>query len=98
MRRDEALRILSANRQALREFSVRSVAIFGSVARDEATEASDADILVEFEDGARIGLFRFIELKQFLERILGCGVDLGTPDSLRSRIREEVLREAIRVA
>ena len=98
MRKDDALRILSDNRDSLREFSVKSLAVFGSVARDEATDGSDVDILVEFEAGARIGLFEFIGLKQHLEEILGCSVDLGTADSLRERIRPRVLKEAVRVA
>jgi len=98
VKREEALRIPGANRERLREFSVRSLAAFGSVARDEATDASDVDLLVEFEPGARVGLFRFIELKQFLEATLGCAVDLGTHDTLRQRIRDRVLGEAIRVA
>jgi len=95
---DEVRQILAANRTQLRGMSVRSLAVFGSVARDEATDASDVDILVEFEEGARVGLFAFIELKQFLEHLLGRSVDLGTPDTLRPRIRDRVLKEAIRVA
>lgn len=99
MKRDEALRILVNNRERLaREFSVRSLSIFGSTARDEAGDASDVDILVEFEEGARIGLFKFIGLQQFLESILGHRVDLGTPDTLRERLREQVLKEAVNVA
>jgi predicted nucleotidyltransferase len=98
VKRDEAIRILTANRDRLREFPIRSLAIFGSVARDEATDTSDVDMLVDFEPGARIGLFRLIEIKQFLEGLLGCPVDLGTADTLRQRIREQVLKEAIRVA
>jgi uncharacterized protein len=98
VKRDEAVRILTNNRDKLREFSIRSLAIFGSVARDEATDASDVDVLVDFEPGARIGLFRLIEIQQFLEGLLGCPVDLGTADTLRERIRDKVLKEAIRVA
>jgi hypothetical protein len=98
MKREEALTILSANRERLREFSVKSLAVFGSVARDEAAAGSDVDILVEFEAGARIGLFEFIGLKQFLEGILHCPVDLATADAVRERLRARVLKEAILVA
>ena len=98
MKRDEVLKILAANRERLKEFSVKSLAIFGSVARDEATDASDIDLLVEFEEDSHVGLFRFIDLKLFLEELLGCKVDLATLDCIRERMRERVAKEAILVA
>lgn len=98
MKRDEVLRILAQNRARLRDYSVKSLFVFGSVARNEATEASDIDCLVEFEPGKPVGLFLFIRLKQFLEETLGCPVDLATPDALRQSMREQILKEAIRAA
>ena len=95
MKRDEALRILSKNRERLKEFSVKSIAIFGSVARDEATEASDLDVLVEFEEGKPVGLLTFVGLMHYLEEVLGCKVDLATPEALRDEMREDILKEAI---
>ena len=96
MRRDEVLRILGEHREELVRLGVRSLALFGSAARDEASDASDIDLLVEFT--GRVGLFHFLEVKEFLEAVLGRSVDLGTPDSLHPRLRERVLREAVRVA
>jgi hypothetical protein len=98
MRRAQALQIIAANKEKLKDFSVKSLAIFGSVARDEATDASDIDILVEFEEDAHVGLFRFLDLKYFLEEKLGCTVDLGTPDSLRKELSAQVLKEAVHAA
>ena len=98
MRRDDALRILAENRAELKRFSVESLAGFGSVARDEATETSDVDVLVEFERDRPVGLFAFIRLMHFLREILGCRVDLTTAEGLRPEMREEILREAIRAA
>ena len=98
MKRDEVLKILAANRERLKEFSVKSLAIFGSVARDEATDASDIDLLVEFEEGHPTGLFEFIALMNRLEDLLGCKVDLVMVDALRAEFREQVLKEAIRAA
>lgn len=98
MTRIKAVKTLSDNRQRFKAYSVKSLSVFGSTIRNEATETSDVDILVEFEDDARIGLFRFIELQQFLESILNCRVDLGTADTLRQPLREQVMKEAIRVA
>jgi len=89
------LRILAANRDRFREYSVKSISVFGSVARDEAAEGSDVDVLVEFEEGRPVGLFLFIRLKQFLEELLACPVDLATLEALREPMRQRILKEAI---
>ncbi|MGQ9630207.1 MAG: nucleotidyltransferase family protein [bacterium] len=96
MRRDEILRLLSEHRAELEQFGVRSLALFGSAARDEAREDSDIDLLVEFE--RPVGLFEFVDLKSYLENLLGYQVDLGTPASLKPRLRERVLKEAVYVS
>ena len=96
MGRNETLAILGAHREELRRRGVRSLAVFGSVARDEARPDSDVDVLVEVE--RPMGLIGFITLQAYLEEILGREVDLGTPESLKPAIRDRVLREAVRVA
>lgn len=78
--------------------AIRSLSLFGSVARDEALDASDVDILVDFDEGHPTGLFEFIGVMNYLEDLLGCRVDLVMTDSLRKEFREQVLREAIRAA
>jgi uncharacterized protein len=98
MKRAEASRTLSANRKALRAMSVKSLSLFGSVARDEALDTSDVDILIDFEEGHPTGLFEFIRVMNFLEDLLGHKVDLVMRDSLRKELQEEVDREAIRAA
>ncbi len=95
MTRDEILRILSEQHENLKRLGVKSLALFGSVARNEAGKDSDVDLLVEFD--RPVGLFQFIDLKEFLEKVLGCSVDLGTRNSLHPRLRERVLREAVNV-
>lgn len=94
MKRDEALGILLMHQEKLRDFGVESLAIFGSVARDEARLDSDVDLLVEFEKP--VGIFTFLRLQRYLETILGCSVDLGTLDSLKPYLREPILRDAVR--
>jgi uncharacterized protein len=74
---------------------VKSLAIFGSVARGDETENSDIDILVEFDK--TIGLFEFIRLKHYLEEMTGYRVDLVTPDALHPALRDSILGEAIYV-
>lgn len=96
MKRSVAIRLLRKQRQELVErYNVANLSLFGSVARNEARPDSDVDLLVEFSQP--VGLFQFIELQQKLEALLGCKVDLGTPRSLKPRIKERVLQEAIRV-
>ncbi|RUT07888.1 nucleotidyltransferase [Dulcicalothrix desertica PCC 7102] len=94
MKRDEVLSILRSEQIKLKDFSVKSLTLFGSVARDEATSESDVDLLVEFEKP--VGLFTFVRLQRYLETLLGRSVDLGTPDSLKSYLRETVMGEAVR--
>lgn len=94
MKRDEVLAILLAHQTKLKDFNVKSLLLFGSVARDEATAESDVDLLVEFEQPA--GLLIFVRLQRYLEKILECSVDLGTTDSLKSYLQEPVLGEAVR--
>jgi len=96
--RDQALSILRANRAEIESFGVRSIALFGSVARDEATADSDIDILVEFKPEERVGIFRFLDLKQYSESILGRSVDLVTRAALRPELRERILKDAIDAA
>jgi predicted nucleotidyltransferase len=95
MRRNEILRSLREHRAELERFGVKSLAFFGSVARDEAQEDSDVDILVEFT--APPGFIRFMDLRFFLEDLLGCRVDLVTRKALKPRLRSRVEREAVHV-
>jgi hypothetical protein len=95
MQRDEALATLRTNRRRLTAHGVSRVAVFGSVARNEATATSDVDILVEFLPDARVGLFEFARLRRDLSELLGCEVDLVTPEAIRPSMRDSILREAI---
>jgi len=96
MDRDLVIRILREKKAELaKQYGVRSLSLFGSVVRGEATPASDVDLIVEF--GRPVGYFGLFALQDHLEGILGCPVDLGTPDSLKPRIRERVMGELIRV-
>jgi predicted nucleotidyltransferase len=80
----------------LPRFDVQSLLLFGSVARDEAHEQSDVDLLVSFRGAATFG--HYMGLKLFLEDLFGRRVDLVTKRALRRELRERVEREAIHVA
>jgi predicted nucleotidyltransferase len=88
---------LKAEAPALRQkYRLGSLAVFGSMARGDDREGSDVDILVRFEGTADFD--RFMGLKLDLEDLFGRRVDLGTPDTLRPEMREEVERDLIHVA
>ena len=87
MKRQDVIQILSVTRAELAEkHGVRSLSLFGSVSRGDASPASGVDLLVEFD--RPVGDFGLFALQDHLESILGCRVDLGTPESLKPRIRE----------
>jgi len=98
MKRDDVLRILAAHRDDFVAMGVRELAIFGSVARDEAGAGSDVDVLVDYEPGTRLSYFRVFELRERLEELLDAKVDLVTMGGLRQELREGILAEAIRAA
>ncbi len=80
----------------LSEFGVRSLELFGSTARGEASESSDLEILVELE--GKVEFVRYAKLWNYLEDTLGVKVDLVLKNSLRPELRPDVEREAIGVS
>jgi len=93
--KEETIRRLVEHRQELVRLGVKSLALFGSVARDEAQPTSDVDLLVEFEGQGTFD--RYMELKFYLEQLLGCRVDLVTRKALKPRLRDVVEKEALYV-
>jgi hypothetical protein len=94
MNKQQVLDIVKANQEQLNDFAVKELFLFGSVARGEETDNSDVDFLVNFQHP--VGLFTLLRLKTYLEELLGCDVDIGTPESLRPHLQETVLKEVIR--
>ncbi len=91
------VKIIETHKSEIKEkFSVESLAIFGSVLKDTARPDSDIDILVKYKTPP--GLFGFIDLKRYLESLVGRSVDLVTEKALKKQLRDEILKEAVRVA
>lgn len=88
---------IKANRQDIislaKKYGASNVRIFGSVARGEQHTGSDLDILIQLASGR--SLFDIIALKQALEDLLNCKVDVVTEAALSPYIREEVVKSAI---
>ena len=91
----EVIEILEKNRQAIRRYGARSLGLFGSRARGEHTARSDLDFVVDLEVKS---FDRYMDLKDFLERLFGCPVDLVLVDALKPRLRDAILREAVHAA
>ena len=97
LERIEAIRrAVTDHKEELDRLGVASLAVFGSVARDEAGPESDIDILVEFRGAATLA--RFMDLKSLLEKTFGRRVDLVTQKALRERLRPAIEKDAVRVA
>ena len=79
--------------EAAARHGAHAVRVFGSVARGTADAASDVDLLVELEPGR--SLLDLGGLLVEVEGLLGVGVDVATPGTLKDRMRERVLREAV---
>jgi uncharacterized protein len=95
MTSDEILKRLEENREIIRGLGVRRLGIFGSYARGEQKEASDMDFLVEFEEAT---LQNYLNLKEFLEQLFGCPVDLVFEDTLKPRLKPIILNEVVYAA
>lgn len=91
------LRTLASRRAEIlglaERYRTRDVRVFGSVARGDATDASDVDLLVKTDPGC--SLLDLGGLLEDLQDLLGCRVDLVTDDGLKPRLRARVLREAV---
>lgn len=97
MKRQEIIEVLRAHEEELRARGMRSLALFGSVARDEATDTSDVDLLVEFDRPT--GLLGLIAMKRRIEEILQVEkVDLLTPGGLHPALKDRIMDEAVDVA
>ncbi|MEM3407759.1 MAG: nucleotidyltransferase family protein [Nitrososphaerota archaeon] len=92
---NELKEIIRKHRKELEEkFKVKSIAIFGSYARNEQKETSDVDILVEFSEP--VGLL-FFHLADYLEEILEVKVDLLTPDGIKPSRRKYIMENLVYV-
>jgi uncharacterized protein len=97
MNRAQLIGVLAARREEIASrFGVKRLALFGSAARDELSPSSDVDVLVEF--GGPATFAAYMDLKFYLEDLLGRPVDLVTDKGLRRELRPYVEKELVLVA
>lgn len=94
LQREEVLQILSAHQEEFRKLGVKSLALFGSVARNEARSDSDVDLLIE-ANLEKLPAWGLADIRHKLQRLLNREIDLANPNLLKPRIREQILQEAI---
>jgi predicted nucleotidyltransferase len=90
MNAERVLGILDENRQELCRLGVRRLGLFGSAARNEASDASDLDFLVEFQHKS---FDAYMDLKALLERVFDRRVDLVLPENLKPRLRARIAKD-----
>jgi predicted nucleotidyltransferase len=91
------LQRLNAHKKELEDMGVKSLDLFGSLAKDAANELSDVDLIIEFDHS--IGVFHFFKVQHRIEEILGVEkVDLVQKGAIRPSLKENILAEAINVA
>lgn len=89
------LRILERNKEYLySKYPIKSLSVFGSIAREEDSDESDVDLLVEFND--EIGI-RFIDLADEIESLLHRPVDLVSKNAVKPKYYQSIKQELIRV-
>ena len=91
---DDVVKILKSKRTAYKKYDVKSLALFGSAARNRLRKRSDVDILVQFNQPTWAN---YIGLKFYLEDLLGRDVDLVTPKGLKPAVRPSVEKDLLYV-
>ena len=88
----EAKKIITRHKDELLKLGAHALSIFGSTAREESTAKSDVDVLVDFDSDK--GIFGFLDLREYLETILKCKVDLVTRNALHWALKDRILSES----
>jgi predicted nucleotidyltransferase len=86
------LGVIRSHRDEFRRLGVRRLGLFGSAAREEATEASDLDFLVELD---RKTFDAYMEVKELLARLFGRRVDLVIAEAVKPQLRGRILQETV---
>ena len=95
MESQEIIARLRKNEAALRDLGVRHAALFGSCARGDQRPDSDVDIMIEIDPAARIGIYEYVAIKDYIAGLFDIRVDVMRRDRLKPYIRPVATRDAI---
>jgi predicted nucleotidyltransferase len=88
----EILNLVELNRDAIKRFGVRRLGLFGSHARDEGKMGSDLDFVVDLQEKT---FDNYMDLKEYLEKLFNCPVDLVIIDAIKPRLKTIILNETL---
>ena len=97
MKRSEAIEKLKAKADAIKARGATSLYLFGSVARDEASDTSDLDLFIDYDPTRKFSLVDLAGIKIYLEDELSTEVDVTTRSSLHPRLKNKIETSAIRI-
>jgi len=90
----ELKNILLQNKGDLKQkYKIKEIGLFGSYIRNEQHLTSDLDLIIEFEEDAKISLLEFVRIENYLSDLLGVKVDLVEKSALKPRIGKQILKE-----
>ncbi|MFO1083351.1 MAG: nucleotidyltransferase family protein [Reyranellaceae bacterium] len=95
MNAEDALATLRRSEAALRARGVRHAALFGSLARGDNRPDSDIDILVEFDPDAHVGVFDYVEVKDYIASLFSQPVDVIDREGLKPHLRRSSAQDAV---
>jgi hypothetical protein len=95
MTQDAVIAVLRTHEAALRRLGVVRAALFGSAARGEATSESDLDIFVDIDPAAKIDLYRYIGITQYIAGLFSVPVDVADRAMLIDRVRRTAEQDAV---
>jgi predicted nucleotidyltransferase len=95
MNSSEAIDTLRRSEAALRKRGVTHAALFGSVARGDNRAGSDIDIMIEIDPDARVTIFDYVELKEYIAGLFDEPVDVVNREALKSYVRPAATADAI---
>ena len=95
MDRRDIIAILRENEAPLRQRGVRHAALFGSCARGEQRPDSDVDIMIEVDPAARIGVYEYVAIKDYIAGLFDAHVDVVRRDRLKPYVGSAAARDAI---
>ena len=95
MNRQDAIEVLRQHENDLRARGVQHAALFGSMARNQAGPSSDVDILIELAPDAKLNVFDYVELKQYIATLFPIRVDVVNREGLKPHIRRPAAADAI---
>jgi len=98
MLRDEVIKFIKENKERLKkEYGVKEIYLFGSVARGEEREDSDIDLLVEFDESKIITMFKYMQLVREFEERFNKHVDLATKNMIKPIVSKSIQKDLIYV-